>query len=1226
MGDSVRVAVRVRPFNTREKDRNARVIIDMDGQNTSITDPETNEKKSFAFDYSYWSHDGFVEDDTGYNVAVTEKYSTQRRVYEDLGVAVLDNAWAGYNCSLFAYGQTGSGKSYSMVGYGANKGIIPISCDEMFKKIGRNDDANRSYQVTVSMLEIYNEKIKDLLDLKVNTPGVLKLKQNDSGVYVEGLSAMPVPSYKDMENQMEKGTTNRTVAATNMNATSSRAHTVFTIVFTIVTNTPMGKSEVQSKINLVDLAGSERAESTGATGDRLKEGCAINQSLTSLGNVISALADASSGKKNVFIPYRNSALTRLLQDALGGNSKTIMIAALSPADINFEETLSTLRYADRAKRIKNSAKKNENPTEKLIRELKEENERLKKALESGGGALPGAGPAANDPEEIERLKREFEEQLKQNELLMAERQKTWEQRLTEAQATMNVGVGGQSRERTDEERKTKPHLVNLNEDPLMSDCLVYILKSGETKIGKKDAPVEQDIVLSGLNIQKEHCVFENTDGKIFVTPKPGAKMFVNGNTITEKTPVPHGSRVIFGNNHIYRFNDPPEASRIRAEREKMGENAPPPDVIDWEYAQKELQLNQGIGMNLHDKQREMDVQTATAKLAYEKKVQELEEQMRQQKALLEMSLGPNGVSKQIELMEKARSLEEELEKQKKAAQMMDEAAGKRKREMALLEDLLARSIPEVNECNMMSAEMKRSVTFELKLVDAINDGPKIKELAAFNSKKMEIMVKVQHAPSKSVWMWSLEKFENRLHMIREIYNNFMELGGAQPNIPKDQDPFWDPPEDVVIGRAQIYLQAISYLFDVEETTPIVDYKGKKDGSIRIGIYPCTKDGSKISGGGDAAEEMEIEKPEDLIGKRLDLLIEVTQAQGLPPSLLTNLYIQYRFYLDDPPYRSECISTKSSSPLFNYKKRFTIEAVTKDFLEYLKHDAITFKIIGQGEASEPSFMAAGERTATNSALNSARQPQAVSPGRAAQGGAPPHLLEEQLNSIRKEKENAEGSLRKEIESVKKDKSTTEAALLAQIDALKKEKTDLESFYKAQVETLRKQKEAAESHKSAILQEEEAIRQAKAGNVPAGDIEKLRSDAEVKKADLEITKADADIQKAEVALAKAEAERKRAELDEAKAEGERKKAELMILKADAEIKSSSANPAAVEEAEKRKAEAATKQTESEGLKKTALEKKALAEAARTAAEKQKVVANAAKEVAVRNREAKGSPVAA
>jgi kinesin family protein 1 len=173
-----------------------------------------------------------------------------------------------------------------------------------------------------------------------------------------------------------------------MNATSSRAHTVVTIEF-VQKETKDGKEMAKtSVINLVDLAGSERADSTGATGDRLKEGASINQSLSALGNVIKALADLSLGsKKKIVVPYRDSVLTKLLMNALGGNSKTIMIAALSPADINFDETLGTLRYADRAKQIKNKATINENPIDKLIRELREENERLKQGLSGAPVAI-----------------------------------------------------------------------------------------------------------------------------------------------------------------------------------------------------------------------------------------------------------------------------------------------------------------------------------------------------------------------------------------------------------------------------------------------------------------------------------------------------------------------------------------------------------------------------------------------------------------------------------------------------------------------------------------------------------------------------------------------------------------------------------------------------------------------------------------------------------------------
>lgn len=210
--------------------------------------------------------------------------------------------------------------------------------------------------------------------------------------YPQGLRVVPVGSYQDIERRISEGTENRTIAATNMNATSSRAHTVLTVHFDQISKTDHGETKKTSVINLVDLAGkkaeeinrfdmsrsnrfslkgSERASNTGATGDRLKESTNINKSLSTLGNVISALADISSGsKRKIVVPYRESTLTKLLQNALGGNSKTVMIAALSPADVNYEETLSTLRFADRVKRIKNTVIVNENPIEKLIRELK----------------------------------------------------------------------------------------------------------------------------------------------------------------------------------------------------------------------------------------------------------------------------------------------------------------------------------------------------------------------------------------------------------------------------------------------------------------------------------------------------------------------------------------------------------------------------------------------------------------------------------------------------------------------------------------------------------------------------------------------------------------------------------------------------------------------------------------------------------------------------------------
>jgi len=239
----------------------------------------------------------------------------------------------------------------------------------------------------------------------------LKIREHGKlGVYVEGLTKHPVSSYKTIEAKMEEGNKNRTIGATQMNATSSRAHTIIGIEFKQITSVGARKAEKFSVINLVDLAGSEKADQTGATGDRLKEGCSINKSLTTLGQVISVLADKALGKQNkAVVPYRESSLTRILQNALGGNSKTIMICALSPASINYDETLSTLRYADRAKKIQNKATVNESAQDKLIRQLKEENEKLRKDLEGKGGGVT----ASADPEQDRKLK-EMEDELQAN--------------------------------------------------------------------------------------------------------------------------------------------------------------------------------------------------------------------------------------------------------------------------------------------------------------------------------------------------------------------------------------------------------------------------------------------------------------------------------------------------------------------------------------------------------------------------------------------------------------------------------------------------------------------------------------------------------------------------------------------------------------------------------------------------------------------------------------------
>ncbi|VDP35933.1 unnamed protein product [Schistosoma mattheei] len=373
-------------------------------------------------------------------------YADQKQVYNDIGNDALNHALEGYNVCIFAYGQTGSGKSYTMMGkpgVEGQEGIIPQLCRDLFKKLNRTTSGQIiQHMVEVSYMEIYCERVRDLLDPK--SKGNLRVREHPIlGPYVEDLSKCAVISFDEINELIDVGNKARTVAATNMNETSSRSHAVFTIVVTQkIEDLSYGTtSEKVSKISLVDLAGSERSDATGATDIRLKEGANINKSLTTLGKVIAGLADMSSKrrKKTDFIPYRDSVLTWLLKENLGGNSHTTMIAALSPADVNFDETLSTLRYADRAKSIVCKAIINEDPTAVLIRELKAEVARLKQILKMEDqmktSITIGTSPITNQ-HSTETFIYEDEttlEALKASEKLIAELNETMEMKLRKAE-------------------------------------------------------------------------------------------------------------------------------------------------------------------------------------------------------------------------------------------------------------------------------------------------------------------------------------------------------------------------------------------------------------------------------------------------------------------------------------------------------------------------------------------------------------------------------------------------------------------------------------------------------------------------------------------------------------------------------------------------------------------------------------------------------------------------
>ncbi|KAG7331806.1 hypothetical protein KOW79_005775 [Hemibagrus wyckioides] len=366
--ESVKVVVRCRPLNRKEEASGHDSIVDMDvklGQ-VALRNPRAaagEPDKTFTFD------------------AVYDAGSKQSDLYDESVRPLVDSVLRGFNGTVLAYGQTGTGKTYTMQGEwmeAERRGIMPSSFEHIFTHISRSQ--NQQYLVRASYLEIYQEEIRDLLTTDHSKR--LELKENpESGVYVRDLSSFVAKNVKEMEHVLNAGNRTRSVGATDMNERSSRSHAIFSVTVECSQPGPDGRNHIRvGKLNLVDLAGSERQSKTGARGERLKEATKINLSLSALGNVVSALADG----RGAHVPYRDSKLTRLLRDSLGGNAKTVMVATLGPASFNYEETLTTLRYANRAKNIKNVPRVNEDPKDALLREFQLEIARLKAQLQRRG--------------------------------------------------------------------------------------------------------------------------------------------------------------------------------------------------------------------------------------------------------------------------------------------------------------------------------------------------------------------------------------------------------------------------------------------------------------------------------------------------------------------------------------------------------------------------------------------------------------------------------------------------------------------------------------------------------------------------------------------------------------------------------------------------------------------------------------------------------------------------
>ncbi|XP_043985739.1 kinesin-like protein KIF14 [Gambusia affinis] len=818
---AVTVAVRVRPFSAREKAEKAAKVIFMNGQETNVHHPESRQSYSFTYDFSFCSVDG--DDPT---------FASQKTVYETLARPLLQRAFEGFNTCLFAYGQTGSGKSYTMMGFEEEAGVIPRFCQELFLKLASVEDEEVKCHVEMSYFEVYNEKIHDLLVTR-EEPNQRKMplrvrEHPVHGPYVAELSANVVSSYSDIQGWLELGNKQRATAATGMNDKSSRSHSVFTLVMT-QTKTEFVEGEehdhsISSRINLVDLAGSERSRTAQTSGERLREGASINKSLLTLGKVISALSEQVLTRKKVFIPYRESVLTWLLKESLGGNSKTAMIATVSPAGTNVEESLSTLRYAQQARTIINVAKVNEDTSAKLIRELKAEVEKLRAAQMNSQGT---------EPERVRMFQQEIstlKSKLCQQEREMVEANRAWREKLEQAEK--------RKREETKELQKAGvtfkvdnrlPNLVNLNEDPQLSEMLLYMIKEGRTTVGKLKPDSSHDIQLTGTLIADRHCVISNIHNMVSIIPMDNAKTFVNGNLIYESTVLHHGDRVILGGDHYFRFNHPAE---VQSGKRVSCWTGAGDGQKDFEFAKNELlaaqrakleaeieeahlkakqEMMQGIQMAKEVAQKELSDQ----KTLYENRIQALErelneenERKRQQErdqqrvasqmtelkiAKLELEKEVDSQKRRLRLHMEAQAMEEQRVCQAKIVDALE--AEKRKISKELEEMQKKRALREKQTTRNASPQWD-AMKLSLMIEEANKISVKLKKHTLFsrhgsseteNTQQDGLQVRVQNTKLGISTFWSLEKFQNNMAVMREL-----DQGDSTS---KEDDVFYDPDDE-----------------------------------------------------------------------------------------------------------------------------------------------------------------------------------------------------------------------------------------------------------------------------------------------------------------------------------------------------------------------------------------------------------------------------------------------
>lgn len=938
---AVKVAVRVRPFNEREAQQGAECIVDMvDGQAIYLTNPETNKpiSKVFNFDYALWSHDK------------SRPFVNQDSIYETIGKGLLSDFWTNqFNVCLFAYGQSGAGKSFSMTGSRRNKsesGIIPRICDDVMKNMRAEQTEQMKFKLKVGMCEIYMNKVQDLLIDKRKRPvDGLKIVGNE----LPDLTMVETTSSEQVMALLEQGQANQTIAATGLNAESSRGHTIFYVVLerrivNVDPKTRAQKEVVQSiQMKLIDLAGSEKVDkvregllsgkvTAEEMAQREKEGQEINQSLTFLGMVIKKIAKASSLKDAkdrsaamAAIPWRNTKLTHLLRHSLSGNCKTVMIAAISPSASEFAETYSTLNYANMVKEIRTSVKRADmsGSAEAIaLQQAKEEIQRLEKLLQQAREANMSATSSSSNQilqEELNRLKAEQAEQIE-----IARRQAE-EAGQREKEAAIQLQRIMEEKAKMEKE-KGFVHLMKVLEDQNLNGLFIESLSRSVSVAGSE---IQQcQIVLDGYKVESSHCRFLNEGGRVQLEPIGKAVCMVNGQLVNGRAALHHNDRIVLGQSNYFRFIDPTAFSRLSPAERQADDQKYTYDYIRKEALEKvlsafkskkeaedEQKFQQQLQQKLREKEEEWKVQQAVLLREQENKRKEYEDQMK----LMQERMKMDHVSQhQVEMEKKLKEAKEKMqsELQMMQADMMAKSEAERRgrdelvkleekkklQRKHLIEAQLMSILPAIKEANDYSQLFSYSIEFKVKLLASRN----------YSSVITEVYVEMKHTVTHASMLLDLNDFHFSLSQMREMVKKYRETQKI-PKIDESSPFFVDDQVPRCIGLAMIPLQYVYFGMDYDGTVAIVDSSLQPRGHIQCRYRPMMDD--QAAAALDGVDDLS-----DLLGRirHVDLDLMIEKVYGLPEYNSSKVYVEVMMppWVANKPLTSKNTKQASTNQLSN----------------------------------------------------------------------------------------------------------------------------------------------------------------------------------------------------------------------------------------------------------------------------------------------------------------------